>query len=146
MKIPRKIHFLFVKSLEIYSTIWKFCQRGFIWILTPQNLYLVSSGLSRLDVTLSRERNYSERSFAFPSSMRVHVTPTSKRQMTVLPLDSHENVKKIVLTSKTGTLLPHHTFLYTSFPFLHDYDVKISRLLENVNKRRWNFISIFELG
>ena len=32
------------------------------------------------------ERNHCERPFAFPSSMRVHVTPMSKRQMTSLPL------------------------------------------------------------
>ena len=38
--------------------------------------------------------------------------------------DGKENViKTIGLISKTTTL--HHTFLYISFPFLHDYDVKM---------------------
>ena len=37
---------------------------------------------------------------------------------------------------------------HTSFPFLHDYDVKclISRFMEDVNKQRRNFISASELG
>ena len=33
--------------------------------------------------------------------------------------------KTIGLISKTTTLHVHHTFLYISFPFLHDYDVKM---------------------
>ena len=38
----------------------------------------------------------------------------------------NENVKKkIGLISKTTTLHVHHAFLYISFLFLHDYDVKM---------------------
>ena len=33
--------------------------------------------------------------------------------------------KKIGLIRKTTTLHVHHTCLYISFPFLHDYDVKM---------------------
>ena len=33
--------------------------------------------------------------------------------------------KTIGLISKTTTLDVHHTFLYISFPFLHDYTVKM---------------------
>ena len=42
----------------------------------------------------------------------------------------------------------HHTFLYISFPFLHDYDVKMPyfAFMEDVNKQRRNFISLSELG
>ena len=41
--------------------------------------------------------------------------------------DSNENVKKTIgLISKTTTSHVHHTFLYISFPFLHDYDAKMS--------------------
>ena len=43
--------------------------------------------------------------------------------------DGNENVKKKKTTtgliSKTTTLHVHHTFLYISFPVLHDYDVKM---------------------
>ena len=41
--------------------------------------------------------------------------------------DDNENVKKktIALIIKTTTSQVHHTFLYISFPFLHDYDVKM---------------------
>ena len=40
--------------------------------------------------------------------------------------DDNENVKKTIgLISKTTTSHVHHTFLYISFPFLHDYDVKV---------------------
>ena len=40
--------------------------------------------------------------------------------------DSNENVKKpICLISKTTTSHVHHAFLYLSFLFLHDYDVKM---------------------
>ena len=51
--------------------------------------------------------------------------------------DSNENVKKTKgLISKT-TLQVHHAFLYTSFLFLHGFDVKIpnfARFKEDVNK------------
>ena len=60
--------------------------------------------------------------------------------------DDNENVKKTIgLISKTTTSHVHHTFLYISFPFLHDYDLKmlISRFIEDVNKQRRNFISQF---
>ena len=40
--------------------------------------------------------------------------------------DGNENVKKTIgLISKTTTSHVRHTFLYISFPFLHDYDVKM---------------------
>ena len=43
--------------------------------------------------------------------------------------DDNEHVKKIIgLISKTTTSHVHHTFLYISFPFLHDYDVKMPNL------------------
>ena len=35
--------------------------------------------------------------------------------------------KTIGLMSTTTTLHVHHTFLYISFPFLHDYGVKMSK-------------------
>ena len=41
-------------------------------------------------------------------------------------VDDNKNVKKTIgLISKTTTLHVHHTFLHISFPFLHDYDVKM---------------------
>ena len=40
--------------------------------------------------------------------------------------DGNENVKKTIgLISKTTTSHVHHAFLYISFLFLHDYDVKM---------------------
>ena len=40
--------------------------------------------------------------------------------------DRNENVKKTIdLINKTTALHVHHTFLYISLPFLHDYDVKM---------------------
>ena len=40
--------------------------------------------------------------------------------------DDNENVKKTIgLISKTTTSHVQHTFLFISFPFLHDYDVKM---------------------
>ena len=40
--------------------------------------------------------------------------------------DDNENVQNTTgLISKTTTSHVHHTFLYISFPFLHDYDVKM---------------------
>ena len=40
--------------------------------------------------------------------------------------DGNENVKKTIgLISKTTTSHVHHTFFYISFPFLHDYDLKM---------------------
>ena len=44
----------------------------------------------------------------------------------VYDADGSENViKTIGLISKTTALHVHHTFLYISFLFLHDYDVKM---------------------
>ena len=65
--------------------------------LPPSHDYPVGSGFSRLEATLRMENNHCERPFVFPSSRRVHVTPTS---------------------SKTTTLL-------FAQPFLHGYDVKV---------------------
>ena len=50
--------------------------------------------------------------------------------------------------SKTTTSHVHHAFLYFSFLFLHDYDVKcqILQFMEDTNKQRRNVISLFELG
>ena len=62
--------------------------------------------------------------------------------------DDNEKVKKTIgLISKTTTSHVHHTFLYISFPFLHDYDVKMPyfAFMEDVNKQRRNFISLSEL-
>ena len=43
--------------------------------------------------------------------------------------DGKENVKKTIgFISKTTTLHVHHAFLHISFPFLHDYDVKMPNL------------------
>ena len=40
--------------------------------------------------------------------------------------EDNKNVKKTIgLISKTTTSHVHHTFLYISFPFLHDYNVKM---------------------
>ena len=40
--------------------------------------------------------------------------------------DGNQNVKKTIgLLRKTTTLHVHHSFLYISLPFLHDYDVKM---------------------
>ena len=40
--------------------------------------------------------------------------------------DGNGNVKKAIgLMSKTTTLHVHHAFLYISFLFLHDFDVKM---------------------
>ena len=42
--------------------------------------------------------------------------------------DGDETVTKTIgLISKTTTLHVHDTFLYISFPFLHDYDVKMPK-------------------
>ena len=49
-------------------------------------------GFSRPDATLLRERNHYEQTFSFPSRMRVHVMPTSKRQMASLPLVSQKTL------------------------------------------------------
>ena len=39
--------------------------------------------------------------------------------------DGNEDLKKAIgVTSKTTTLHVHHTFLYSSLPSLHNYDVK----------------------
>ena len=44
--------------------------------------------------------------------------------------DGDENIKKTIgFISKTTALHVHHTFLVHFFPFLHDYDVKMSNFV-----------------
>ena len=51
--------------------------------------------------------------------------------------DVNENViKTIGLMSKTTTLHVHHTFMYISFPFLPDYDVKMTNLAFNRERKQ----------
>ena len=51
--------------------------------------------------------------------------------------DVNENViKTIGLMSKTTTLHVHHTFMDTSFPFLPDYDVKMTNLAFNGERKQ----------
>ena len=51
--------------------------------------------------------------------------------------------------SKTTTLYVHHAFLYISLPSLHNHDATwkclISRYMEDVNKRRRIYLSLFKL-
>ena len=55
----------------------------------------------------------------------VHVIETLRSN----DADDNENAKKTIgLISKTTTSHVHLTFLYLSFPFLHDYDVKMPNL------------------
>ena len=64
--------------------------------------------------------------------MRAHVTPTSKRQMSSLPLvsqetlgRSYEKIKNIGLISETTALQVYHTIVVHFFTVLHDYVMKM---------------------
>ena len=62
--------------------------------------------------------------------------------------DDNENVKKTIgLISKTTTSHVHHTFLYISFPFLHNYDVKMPHFAFYRGRKQatTKFISLSEL-
>ena len=51
--------------------------------------------------------------------------------------DGNENVKKAIgLISKTTTSHVHHAFLYISFLFLHDYDVKMPNWTFNWGRKQ----------
>ena len=55
----------------------------------------------------------------------------------------NENVKKVTgLISKPATLHVHHTFLYISLPFLHDYDVKMPNLAFNEERNQSSLRSV----
>ena len=61
--------------------------------------------------------------------------------------DGNENVKTAMgLLSKTTSLHVHHAFLYISLPLLHvttrTWKCLISHFMEDVNKRRRNFLSL----
>ena len=56
----------------------------------------------------------------------VVVVPSSLGTLRSNDTDDNENVKKTIgLISKTTISHVRHTFLYISFPFLHNYDVKM---------------------
>ena len=57
-----------------------------LFVIPPLSAYPTSSGFSKPHAKPRRRRNHCEQPFAFPSSMRVHVSPTSKTQMTSLSL------------------------------------------------------------
>ena len=62
--------------------------------------------------------------------------------------DDNENVQNTTgLISKTTTSHVHHTFLYISFPFLHDYDVKMPyfALYRGRKQATTKFFSLSEL-
>ena len=59
--------------------------------------YPASCGFSRLDAMLRRKRNYCQHPFPLASSMRVHLTPISKRQMTSLSFVLQETIAKLQL-------------------------------------------------
>ena len=61
----------------------------------------------------------------------------NSRDFRIHQRDGDKNAKKEnTLTSKTTTLLMHHTCLYSSLPFLHNYawQCQILHFMENVNK------------
>ena len=60
--------------------------------------------------------------------------------------DVNQNViKTIGLMSKTTTLHAHHNFMDTSFPFLPDYDVKMTNLAFNGERKQATTKSCFSL-
>ena len=75
--------------------------------------------------------------------------PPCKQALRSNDADRNEKVTKTIgLISKTLTSHVHHAFLYISFPFLPDYDVKMPNFafMEEINKQQRNFISLSELG
>ena len=64
--------------------------------------------------------------------------------------DGNKNVKKTEgLISKTTTLLVHHAFFadfFARFCTTTTWKCLISRFMENVNKQRWNFVSLSAIG
>ena len=89
----RKLLQLWIISLDItQSMIKKNAVSVAIKTFKPPKTYPASSGFSRPDALLSRERNHCERPYTLPLSMRVHVAPTSIHQMTPLPVVSWEQL------------------------------------------------------
>ena len=99
------------------------------------SLYPMSSGFSCPDTMLWRERNHYEWHVALPCIEHacpcVAYVKTSNditsscvagniREFTIHQRDGDKNAKKQII-SKTTTMLMHHTFLYSSLPFLHNY-------------------------
>ena len=73
-------------------------------------MYPASRSFSWPDSTLRREKNHCEQPFAFPSSMRVHVTPRFKRHMMYITLSClARNI------NRTTTLQMYHTFFVHFF-------------------------------
>ena len=62
--------------------------------------------------------------------------------------DGKEKVQETIgLMGKTATSLVHHTFLYISLPFLHDYDVRRPNFVFHGERKQatTKFISLSEL-
>ena len=119
----------------------------------------VSSGFSRPDPTLRRERNDLEQPFGFPSSMRVHVPRlTSKRQITSLFLLLKETLGTLRYNDATATRTSKNnnrfnkqtcTTLFCTFRYRFctttTWKCLISLFMENINKQWPNFISFLSL-
>ena len=54
----------------------------------------------------------------------MHVTKTMRTLRSDHSDDNENVIRAIGLKSKTTTLHVYHTFLYSSLPFFHNYDVK----------------------
>ena len=152
MKIQKEIHFLFVKSLQIYSTIWKFCSLKRFYLNRNTTEFVPCEQLSLKAGRYATKDEKPQRAIVCFSIEHVrqrdaHAKTSNDSTSSWFPRERQKN-KRIVLTSKTEALLLHHTFLYTSFRFCTTTTWKclISRLMENLNKQQWNFISLFELG
>ena len=71
-----------------------------------------------------------------------------KREKSSLPVDVRRS-KKVLLKLPTEVKQQHCTCITPFFTFLHDYDVKLPKFtlfMEDINKRRRNFLSLSELG
>ena len=116
-------------KVSIFITIF-----NIFWAITT---YPASSGFSRPDATLRRERNHFEHPSAFPSRMRVHVMTTNIQRQ-----DGNENFNKTIgLISKATTLHAHHAFIFAflcHFCTTTTWRCLILRFMDNVNKQRRN--------
>ena len=135
MKIQKKIHFLFVKSLQIYSTIWKFCSLKRFYLNRNTTEFVPCEQLSLKAGRYATKDEKPQRAIVCFSieHMRqrdAHAKTSNDSTSSWFPRERQKKQKNS-FNKQNRSFAPASHFFVHVFPFLHDYDVKMPNFTFN---------------
>ena len=123
------------------GAVWEMCE----WRVLFRPRFSFHVAVTRLTFRTTKEKTHKKTSaFSYFTNRwtrtQARLNGFSANDATSKKMFYEQNNKKFARAS--------FVFLYISLPLLHDYNVKMpnSRFMKNINKHRWNFISLSELG